>query len=108
MKNLNPLTGTVACAVLAVMLVGIPVAVLADPIDDTTAPETTFNVPTPPASGWYQGPEVPVRLTAADAETGVASISYVLNDGEPMTAPGGDVSLTISTEGVNALTVWAT
>lgn len=101
------LTGTLACAVLAVMIVGVPIAVFADPVDDTTAPETTFNVSTPPASDWYQS-ATPVRLTASDAGTGVASISYVLGDGEPVTTPGADVSLTLSAEGVNALTVWAT
>lgn len=101
-------TGVLASAALAVMLVGTPIAVLADPFDDTTAPESTFNVPTPPATGWYQGASVPVRVTATDSGTGVASISYVLGDGEPVTVPGGDVSLTIFTEGVNALTVWAT
>lgn len=108
MKNLNAATSTLACAVIAVMLVGIPVAVLADPVDDTEAPITTFNLPTTPESGWFQGASVPVRLTAADTGTGVASISYVIGDGEPVTTPGADVSLTITEEGVNALTAWAT
>ncbi len=108
MKNPNAVTGTLACAVLAVMIVGVPIAVFAAPGDDTTAPATTFNMPTTPASGWFSGTSVPVRLTASDADSGVASITYVINDGEPVTTAGADVSLTLTTEGVNAVTAWAT
>jgi len=108
MKTHNALTGTLACAVLAVVIVGVPIAVFAEPVDDTTAPATTFNMPTTPASGWFQTASVPVRLTASDADSGVASITYVVNDGEPVTTAGGDVTLALTAEGVNAVTAWAT
>lgn len=103
-----PLTIALASCVLAVTLIGIPIAALADTIDDTDAPEVTFNLPTTPASGWHSTASVPVRLTASDAGSGVTSISYVIGDSAPVTVAGADATLAVAAEGVTPLTAWAT
>ncbi|QNO38440.1 hypothetical protein H4J02_05395 [Protaetiibacter sp. SSC-01] len=95
-------SGLVASAVLA------PIAASADPGDDTTAPISTVHRGTPPASGWYTSASVPARITASDAGAGVASISYAINGGAPVTVARDDVSIALVDEGTTTLTVWAT
>ena len=102
----SAIVGTTGLAALA--LVGAPLhATAAAAAADTTSPDTTLHTGTTPASGWFRG-DVAARITASDDESGVASISYVIGDGAPVTTSGADVMLTVRGQGVVALTYWAT
>jgi hypothetical protein len=93
---------------LVALTVFAPLAATAEPVDDTTPPVSTVHRGTPPASGWYTAASVPVRITASDDASGVASISYTLGDAAPVVVAGADTSIVIVDEGVTLLTVWAT
>lgn len=105
----NTTTRTLACAAGALVL-GLPLigtaAASADELD-TTAPVSTVNVGTPPASGWYRS-TVPLRFTADDAGgSGVTSIDYRIGDGPVVSTGVADVSITITDDGATTITLWS-
>ncbi|HVG57529.1 MAG TPA: choice-of-anchor A family protein [Hyalangium sp.] len=77
---------------------------------DVTPPVSTATVSPPPdANGEHQGP-VDVAITATDAESGVASITYVLSGATTggATVPGASATVpTISNLGVTTVTYYA-
>jgi hypothetical protein len=80
--------------------------------DDTTAPTSTaLTIPASPDgnNGWFKN-NVTVNLSASDntGGTGVASITYSLNNGTPITVNAASTSLTVSTEGTNTISYYAT
>ena len=103
---LSPTAAVLAAGAL-IAAASAPTIALAAADPDTTPPVTTLHVPTTPPSGWYTTTSVPVRMIAADA-SGIASLSYALGDAAPVTSTSNDVSIVITAEGENRLTVWAT
>jgi FtsP/CotA-like multicopper oxidase with cupredoxin domain len=77
------------------------------------APTVTATVsPAPNAAGWNNS-NVTVTITAVDylGGTGIASITYSASGAQPIastTVPGSTTSFAISTEGVTAITYYAT
>lgn len=62
---------------------------------DSVAPAASASLPSPAASGWYATP-IPVTITASDALSGLASISYRIDGGAWQTYAG---SLLLTLEG---------
>jgi hypothetical protein len=75
---------------------------------DNTAPTTTLlSTPAPNANG-YNLTAPTITLTAADAETSVASITYKVGAGAPVTVNQSSVSFTVSSLGDTQITYSAT
>jgi hypothetical protein len=90
--------------------VGNVLLVIDDPFSDTTPPTTTASESPTPTNGWNSSP-VAVTLNATDNQggSGVASITFAINGGLPVTLQGSSVLLPqISTEGVSIITFHAT
>ncbi len=75
---------------------------------DATAPTVSGILsPTPTAAG-YINTAGTVTITASDSLSGVASISYRLNDAAAITGPGSTATVNVSAEGVTVVTFTAT
>jgi hypothetical protein len=79
---------------------------------DTTAPQSTIALnPGAPNgnNGWYTTP-VTVQIIAADNTdgTGVASITYTIDNSAPVTIAAATASFTINTEGTHTVSYYAT
>jgi hypothetical protein len=79
---------------------------------DSVAPVATVQSvsPTPNAAGWNNTSPVTLTITADDgaAGSGVASITYTLDDGAQQTVNGGSATVTVSGDGTHTLSYFAT
>ena len=77
---------------------------------DGARPHTAAKaIPPPNAAGWNKGPVI-VMLSALDNKggSGVASITYSINGGAPVSVSGATAAVTLSAEKVNTLAYYAT
>jgi len=70
---------------------------------DRTAPTTSADVTTTPASGWHAS-AVQVTLTASDSLSGIASTFYTVDGG---TAQRYDGAFSFATEGQHSIAFWS-
>jgi pimeloyl-ACP methyl ester carboxylesterase len=75
--------------------------------DDTVPPTVTAKQPETGPSGWHGGP-VTVELAATDALSGVASVSWRVDDGPVTTVTGDRADVAIDAPGDTRVTYWAT
>jgi len=78
---------------------------------DTTAPQSTITLnPGAPNgnNGWYTTP-VAASISATDNTdgTGVATITYIVDNNSPVTIAGTTATFTINTEGTHTLSYYA-
>ena len=79
--------------------------------NDKTAPAVAYaTTPTTPTSGVFTTSPVGVKLTATDdaGGSGVASITYTVDDAAPVTVQAATASFSVSTEGAHTVTYTAT
>ncbi len=81
-------------------------------IADTTAPQSTITLnPGVPTGNndWYTTP-VAISITATDNTdgTGVATITYTVDNASPVTLSGATAAFTLSTEGIHTVSYYAT
>jgi hypothetical protein len=75
---------------------------------DQTPPVTSLtSAPAPNAAGW-NNTAVTITLTATDAASAVASITYRIGTGSPVTVTGSSTSFPVSIEGQTPVTYYAT
>jgi hypothetical protein len=75
---------------------------------DQTPPVTSLtSTPAPNAAGW-NNTAVTITLTATDAASAVASITYRIGAGSPVTVTGSSTSFGVSTAGQTSITYYAT
>jgi hypothetical protein len=77
---------------------------------DTTAPTVTATATgTPNAAGWMIAASSTVTISAADSESGVASVAYRINStGAWNTISGASTSFTVTDQGTTTITYYAT
>src|SRR5205823_2941416 len=71
---------------------------------DSAAPGTTASLSGPQTNGWYSSSSVGVRLSAADATSGVAATSSTVAAGLPAALP---TSFSVGGAGSHSLTFWS-
>ena len=75
---------------------------------DQVPPATTLSSnPAPNAAGWTRS-AVTITLTATDAASSVASITYRVGAGSPVTVTGSSTSFGVSAQGSTAISYYAT
>jgi Bacterial Ig domain/Bacterial Ig-like domain len=77
---------------------------------DSTAPTVTVTAvtPTPGATGYNTASPVTVSLAASDAGSGVASITYTVDSGSPVTVAATTANVTVTGEGTHTVSYRAT